>query len=55
MKKSMVVNAVALAAALVGVSAAQADTLKKIKDSGVVTMGVRESSGALSYTLGDGK
>ena len=31
------------------------DTLKKIKDSGVVTMGVRESSGALSYTLGDGK
>ncbi|WP_246071584.1 amino acid ABC transporter substrate-binding protein [Inhella inkyongensis] len=34
---------------------AQADTLKKIKDSGSVTMGVRESSGALSYTLGDGK
>ncbi|GLS14578.1 glutamate/aspartate ABC transporter substrate-binding protein [Hydrogenophaga electricum] len=31
------------------------DTLKKIKDSGAVTMGVRESSGALSYTLGDGK
>ena len=34
---------------------AQADTLKKIKDSGTATMGVRESSGALSYTLGDGK
>jgi glutamate/aspartate transport system substrate-binding protein len=34
---------------------AQADTLAKIKDSGAVTMGVRESSGALSYTLGDGK
>ena len=31
------------------------DTLKKIKDSGSVTMGVRESSGALSYTIGDGK
>ncbi len=31
------------------------DTLKKIKDSGSVTMGVRESSGALSYTLGDGR
>ena len=31
------------------------DTLKKIKDSASVTMGVRESSGALSYTLGDGK
>ena len=29
-------------------------TLKKIKDSGSVTMGVRESSG-LSYTIGDGK
>jgi glutamate/aspartate transport system substrate-binding protein len=31
------------------------DTLKKIKDSGSVTMGVRESSSPLSYTLGDGK
>ncbi len=31
------------------------DTLAKIKDTGAVTMGVRESSGALSYTLGDGK
>lgn len=29
--------------------------LKKIKDSGTITMGVRESSGALSYTLGNGK
>lgn len=55
MKKSMIVQAVALAAAMVGVTAAQADTLKKIKDSGSATMGVRESSGALSYTLGDGK
>jgi glutamate/aspartate transport system substrate-binding protein len=34
---------------------AQSDTLKKIKDSGSATMGVRESSGALSFTLGDGK
>jgi len=50
-KKSLLV--LALAAAAIG--AAQADTLKKIKDSGAVTMGVRESSGALSYTLGDGK
>ena len=57
MKQSMLVNAVALAAALVasGAAQAQADTLKKIKDSGSVTMGVRESSGALGYTLGDGK
>ena len=53
MNKSLI----ALAALMVtGVAFAQAtDTLKKIKDSGTVTMGVRESSGALSYTLGDGK
>ncbi|HSV71078.1 MAG TPA: amino acid ABC transporter substrate-binding protein [Methylibium sp.] len=51
MKKSLLV----LAALLATAGAAQADTLKKIKDSGSVTMGVRESSGALSYTLGDGK
>jgi glutamate/aspartate transport system substrate-binding protein len=55
MNKSMLVSAVAVAAALAATGAAQADTLKKIKDSGSVTMGVRESSGALGYTLGDGK
>jgi glutamate/aspartate transport system substrate-binding protein len=50
-KKSILVLAAALA-----VGAAQAeDTLKKIKDSGSATMGVRESSGALAFTLGDGK
>ena len=50
MKKVLLV-----AALLAGVSAVHAeDTLKKIKDSGAITMGVRESSG-LSYTLGDGK
>jgi len=54
MKKTMLVQAFALAAASLAF-AAHADTLKKIKDSGSVTMGVRESSGALSYTLGDGK
>jgi glutamate/aspartate transport system substrate-binding protein len=42
-------------AATLALGVAQADTLKKIKDTGAVTMGVRESSGALSYTLGDGK
>ena len=43
-------------AALLTLGVAQAeDTLAKIKQSGSVTMGVRESSGALSYTLGDGK
>ena len=56
MKKSMIVKAVAVAAILAALGTARADdTLKKIKDSGAVTMGVRESSGALSYTLGDGK
>jgi len=58
MKKSLLIHAVALAAAMVATGAAHAqatDTLKKIKDSGSVTMGVRESSGALAYTLGDGK
>ncbi len=45
-------------AALLAMSSSMAqstDTLKKIKDTASVTMGVRESSGALSYTLGDGK
>ena len=51
MKKSLTVLSLALLAA----TAVHAeDTLKKIKDSGAVTMGVRESSG-LSYTIGDGK
>ena len=48
----------ALSLALLAASSAfaqSADTLAKVKASGVVTMGVRDSSGALSYTLGDGK
>ncbi len=47
-----------LAALFSGVFATSAlaqDALSKAKASGVVTMGVRDSSGALSYTLGDGK
>ena len=51
MKKQLIALAVA---ALAGVSV-QADTLAKVKGSGSITMGVRDSSGALSYTLGDGK
>ncbi len=38
-----------------GAFAQASDTLAKVKASGVITMGVRDSSGALSYTLGDGK
>ncbi|HEV7913563.1 MAG TPA: transporter substrate-binding domain-containing protein [Albitalea sp.] len=51
MKKTMLVLAAVLA---VGAVHAE-DTLKKIKDSGSITLGARESSGALAYTLGDGK
>jgi glutamate/aspartate transport system substrate-binding protein len=52
MKKSLIVLATVAAFAA---HAQTTDTLKKMKDSGSATMGVRESSGALSYTLGDGK
>ncbi len=54
MKKAMLTVAVLSAFATLGTAHAD-DTLKKIKDSGSVTMGVRESSGVLSFTLGDGK
>jgi glutamate/aspartate transport system substrate-binding protein len=48
--------ALAIAALASGTTMAQSsDTLAKVKASGVITMGVRDSSGALSYTLGDGK
>lgn len=54
MKKNLL--AIAVLALAAGSAFAQAnDTLAKIKSSGSVTMGVRESSGALAYTLGDGK
>ena len=49
--KDLVLAIIAAAAACT----AHADTLQKIKTTGSVTMGVRESSGALSYTIGSGK
>jgi glutamate/aspartate transport system substrate-binding protein len=56
MKKSFLRGAALVAAAFAVAGSAHAeDTLKKIKDSGVITEGVRESSGALAFTLGDGK
>src|SRR5664280_28435 len=56
MKKAYLASAAVLAAAFAVTGIAHAeDTLKKIKDSGVITEGVRESSGALAFTLGDGK
>ncbi|PAT42876.1 amino acid ABC transporter substrate-binding protein [Vandammella animalimorsus] len=51
MKKQ--VFALAILAAAATATVAQADTLEKIKNSGEVTLGVRESSG-LGYTLGNG-
>jgi len=55
MRKSLLAP-IALASALAVAGAAHAeDTLKKIKDTGTITEGVRESSGALAFTLGDGK
>jgi glutamate/aspartate transport system substrate-binding protein len=57
MKKHLLVSAfaVALTTLAAGVQAQANDTLAKIKSSGKVVMGVRESSAPLSYTLGDGK
>jgi glutamate/aspartate transport system substrate-binding protein len=54
MKKHLLT--LAIGALAVGGAFAQAnDTIAKVKASGTITMGVRDSSGALSYTLGDGK
>ena len=51
MKLKLAVLSLSLLAANTGF----ADTLDKIKASGVITMGVRESSVPMSYTLGEGK
>ena len=53
MKKQVFALAVSVLA-VGGVFAQATDTLSKIKASGVITEGVRESSG-LSYTLGNGQ
>jgi len=58
MKKHLFAIAAATVAASMlpfGASAQAVDTIAKVKASGTITMGVRDSSGALSYTLGDGK
>jgi glutamate/aspartate transport system substrate-binding protein len=54
MKLKSAAFAVALLACS-GAFAQSSDTVAKAKASGVITMGVRDSSGALSYTLGEGK
>jgi glutamate/aspartate transport system substrate-binding protein len=53
MKKQLI--ALAVMAVATGAFAQATSTLDKVKASGAITMGVRDSSGALSYTLGDGK
>lgn len=54
MKKQLLAFAIAAIAA--GAASAQAnDTLAKIKSSGKVVLGTRDSSAPLAYTLGDGK
>jgi glutamate/aspartate transport system substrate-binding protein len=54
MKKQWLAVALAAMTAL-GASAQTSATLDKIKSSGSITLGVRESSGVLSYTLGGSK
>ncbi|RPI45781.1 MAG: amino acid ABC transporter substrate-binding protein [Betaproteobacteria bacterium] len=55
--KTMIVAFAVASALFAGSAAAQelTGTLKKIKDSGKIVMGVRDSSSPLSYTLGGGK
>ncbi|WPB57816.1 amino acid ABC transporter substrate-binding protein [Xylophilus sp. GOD-11R] len=53
MKKHLLTLAAILAVST-GAMAQSNDTLAKIKSSGSITQGVRESSGALAYTLGNG-
>ena len=55
MFKSPLLTACAVAVGFLVGAAAHADTLAKIKESGAISLGVRESSGALAFTLGDGK
>ena len=55
-KSAITAAAAAIAVLVTNAGFAQTtDTLAKVKASGVITMGVRDSSGALSYTLGEGK
>jgi len=54
MKKNVLILGL-LSASIFGAYAQTNDTLAKVKADGAITMGVRDSSGALSFTLGDGK
>ena len=54
-KLKLTVTVLAALGSMLATSARAEDTIAKVKASGSITMGVRDSSGALSYTLGDGK
>ncbi len=54
-KKATLALVATLAFAASSVATAQQDTLAKIKNTGTVTLGVREASGAMSFTTGNGK
>ncbi|QEE08734.1 transporter substrate-binding domain-containing protein [Bartonella kosoyi] len=54
MKKSLLMFIAAAAIGLTSVAHAENDTLEKIKQTGEITLGVRESSG-LAYALGNNK
>jgi glutamate/aspartate transport system substrate-binding protein len=54
-KLKVAATVVAALGSMLATSAQAEDTIAKVKASGSITMGVRDSSGALSYTLGDGK
>lgn len=54
MKKQLIALSV-FAALSIGVAAQTNDTIAKVKSTGAITMGVRDSSGALAFTVGDGK
>jgi glutamate/aspartate transport system substrate-binding protein len=56
MNTTMALQASMLATAFMASAAcAQSDVLKKVKDTGAITMGVRDSSGAMSFTTGTGR
>ena len=54
MNKAKLLSAIVLGATL-SVPALAQTTLKKVQDTGEITMGVRESSSPLSFTLGNGQ
>lgn len=56
MHQKWALEATVLAAAFTASSAfAQSDVLKKVKQTGAITMGVRDASGAMSFTIGHGR